>query len=46
VTHQRSDLPSAQSQLQQLQPQKSAVVVAAEAEIAIAQAPVVRELNL
>jgi hypothetical protein len=43
---QRSDLPSAQSQLRQLQPPKSAVVVAAVVEIAIAQVPVAHELNL
>jgi hypothetical protein len=42
---QRSDLPSAQSQLQQLLPPKSAVAVAAEVEIAIAQVPVAHELK-
>jgi hypothetical protein len=41
----RSDLPSAQSRLRQLLLPKSAVVVAAEAEIAIAQVPVAHELK-
>jgi hypothetical protein len=41
----RSDLPSAQSQLRQLPQPKSAVVVGAEAGIAIAQVPVVHELK-
>jgi hypothetical protein len=42
----RSVLPSALSQLQQLLPPKSAVVVAAEAKIAIAQVPVVHEAKV
>jgi hypothetical protein len=42
---QRSDLPSAQSRLRQLLLPKSAVVVAAEAKIAIAQVPVAHELK-
>jgi len=41
----RSDLPSAQSRLRQLLLPKSAVVVAAEAKIAIAQVPVAHELK-
>jgi hypothetical protein len=41
----RSDLPSALSRLRQLLLPKSAVVVAAEAEIAIAQVPVAHELK-
>jgi hypothetical protein len=40
---QRSDLPSAQSQLQQLLPPKNDVAVAAEVEIAIAQVPVAHD---
>jgi hypothetical protein len=39
-------LPSAQSQLRQLLLPKSAVAVAAEVEIAIAQVPVAHELKL
>jgi hypothetical protein len=46
VMLQRSDLPSALSQLQQLLPPKSAVVVAAEAKIAIAQVPVAHEAKV
>jgi hypothetical protein len=42
----RSVLPSALSQLQQLLPPKSAVVVAAEAKIAIAQVPVAHEAKV
>jgi hypothetical protein len=45
TTHQRSVLPSAQSPPRQLLLPKSAVVVAAEVEIAIAQVPVEHELK-